>query len=223
MKRFAALVLPLFLLVTLALSGCTAPGGSGTGKSLASGDVEDSRDVLTALNGAQTISLKKDAISWGDRWEVRVDGKLVATIKGEAIYVIGDTYSMYSIAGNLVGRESEEFRIINRRATIYGYDGAPAGALEQDFNLFLGRFRILDTTGKVVGTAEQNFNITLSATIKDRSGNGAWSVKKALWSWGASLEVTSLRPDSSVPGIDAVWMAVAMNEIHESQSSRAGK
>lgn len=40
-----------------------------------------------------------------------VDGKKIAIIRGEAIYLIGDTYSMYTTSGNLMGREGKEFRI----------------------------------------------------------------------------------------------------------------
>jgi len=184
-------------------------------------DVEDSRGVLEQLENADEIVLQKRLISWGDRWAVRVDGDTVAEVRGQPIYLIGDTYSMFSSAGNLVGSEGEAFRLVLNEARIYDYLNEQVGTIRQNFTLLLYNFEFFDIDGNMVGSLQQNFALALNANINNPDDSCAFNIRKDLLSIGARLRVTRCSPaeNTEIPAINAVWMALILNEIDESSNN----
>lgn len=67
---------------------------------------------MDALNNAREITATKSLISWGDEWVIEADGQQVGTVTGQAIYTIGDVYSLTTTSGNLVASETEELNAI---------------------------------------------------------------------------------------------------------------
>ena len=210
-KRPIYLISIAFLTVAtiLGLSACN----SGPEKQISTSDPVDSQSALDILSQADRIILKKAVFSFGDHWDVVVDGKKIGIIRGEAIHLIGDTYSMYTASGNLMGREGEEFRIINHRAKVYDAYNHLSGYIDEQIFSWLYTFNIKDTQGRTKGTLRQDFALTLSGSIKDASNNDVWTFNKALFSFGAELTLDKKQKNPPVSSMEAIWMSVIVNEI----------
>lgn len=142
--------LAIGLLAIASLTSCSmANGGS---EPLVTNSVDDSESVLKALDSAVKITAKKAVLAFGDRWTVSADGVEVGEVRGQAIYLIGDTYSLFSNAGNLVGSEAEGYRVIHNRAETYDYNNQPRGEIKQTFSMFLSKYEIKDTDDVVCST-----------------------------------------------------------------------
>jgi len=174
--------------------------------------------VLQKLDEAEEITLQKRLISWGDRWSVNVNGEQIAEVRGQPIYLIGDTYSMFSNNGNLVGSEGEAFRIALNEARLYDYNNEQTGVIRQRWTALFYNFDFLDMDGQTVGNLQQNFALTLNASITNPDGSCAFQISKALLSIGDRLTVARCGK-SEIPAVDAVWMAMILNEIDASRSS----
>lgn len=216
MRKFLVLIV---LMVTV-LTGCSVGGSVESLPKVTTNDVSDSQAVIDALENADVITIKKDMISFGDHWTVSADGVKVADIKGQPLYMIGDTYSMFSLNGNLVGSEGEQFRLIERKAKLYDYNNEFTGQIEQEIFSLLYRFTFFDADMNQTGTMEQNFNLVLSADIKDNDGVVVWHFDKDLISLGANINLER-RADSDIDAMTAVWMTVIANEIAEADDSRS--
>ncbi len=216
-RLFGALT-SMTLLLTL-LTGCSMANG-GSQEPLVTEDVADSESVLSALEGADKIEAKKSMISWGDRWTISADGEEIGEIRGQAIYALGDTYSLFSKAGNLVGSEAEAYRIVHHRAGLYDYNNEPRGEIRQKFSLFLSSYEIADGEGEIVGSADQKLNITMSFDVKGKSGATEYKISKAFFSLGASVAIEAQSKDHSVDAIDALWLAVIASEVEEAESEK---
>lgn len=216
MKKFFGFLLAAVVAGSV-LTGCS----STPTETMFSADVADSQSVITKLEAADEIKLKKAAISFGDKWDVTVDGETVAKIEGRPFYLIGDTYAMYSPAGNFVGAESEKLRLLNHKSDIYDYNGTQTGAISQQFMSLLYTFNLTDVDGKQIGQMKQKFSVGLKGEINNVSGEKVWSFKKELLSFGASI---TLKRDaqSDVPAMTAVWMTVIANEISEAANNDSG-
>lgn len=210
-KLFTTLV--AMVLIVLTLSACDT-----STEKMHSANVDDSKSVIATLEGAKEIELHKAVLPWGDSWTVKADGVEVANIKGQAFYLIGDTYSMYSKAGNFIGAEGEQLRLLNHKADIFDYDGKKTGSISQEIFSLLYKFKFIDANGKQVGQMDQKLSFGLAGDIKTPAGVKAWSFKKAILSWGSSVTVTRAA-DSDIPSLNAVWMAVIASEISDSSSS----
>jgi hypothetical protein len=123
-RRFATLV------ATLALAA-TAAGCANTPTATPTADAADSQAVLDALNNANEITATKSLFSWGDEWAIEADGQQIGTVTGQAIYAIGDVYSLTTMNGNLVASETEEMNAITHTATLYDWGNQPTGTLEE--------------------------------------------------------------------------------------------
>lgn len=178
-----------------------------------------SQATVDQINQAETIELKKSAISIGDNWTVTADGEKIAEIKGQAFYVAGDTYAMYSNNGDFLGAESENFKILNSTADFYNHKGEVSGKLSQQMLNMLHTFNLKDTEGETVATLKQNFGLSLKGEIKDAEGVESWEFSKSLVSIGASLKIEKLA-ESDVSAMDAIWMVTAVNEIDEARASK---
>ncbi len=216
-SSFLSIALALFLTILL-LSSCGSPEASASSQASEQAPEEISADVeaaITTLENASTITVKKAVVSIGDSWEVLVDDVKIATIKGEFIYVLGDTYTMRTIAGNIMGSEGEQYRIINHNAILYDKDGNQNGSIKEEFFSFWYKFYINDADEQLVGTAEQNLSLTLSADIKDADDNVAWRIDKKFFAIGSTLTIEKKAEETDVSAMQAVWMTVIMSEIDE--------
>lgn len=111
-RRIATLVAALAL-------AATATGCANTPTATPTANVADSQAALDALNNASKITATKSLFSWGDEWTIAADGEQVGTVTGQAIYAIGDVYSLTTMSGNLVASETEELNAITHTATLY--------------------------------------------------------------------------------------------------------
>lgn len=183
-------------------------------------DVADSESVVTALESADRITAKKAPFSLGDRWTISADGKEIGEIRGEAIYLIGDTYSLFSAAGNLVGSEAEGYRVIYHSAKLYDHSNEPRGEIKQKFAWLLAEYEILGADGEVRGTAKQNLSFTMNFDVLGKGGAPEYSISKAAFAIGADLTIEAKSKDRSVDAIDALWIAVIASEVEEAEAAK---
>lgn len=210
------------MVIGLVLSGCSMENG-GDAKSTATTDVADSRSVLQKLESADTIEAKKAVFSFGDSWTVTADGEEVGEIKGQVIYSIGDTYSLFSPAGNLVASEAEGYRVVNHRAGLYDYNNKKRGEIQEQFSMFLAQYKIKDAEDKTVGTAKQKFSITMSFDIEGKNGDPEYKISKAAFSMGSKVTIDAQSKDRSVDAVDALWLAVIASEVEDAKSDDSSK
>ncbi len=127
--------------------------------------------------------------------------------------MIGDTYSLVTSAGNFMGAEAEQYRVINSSAELYDYNVEPAGSIEQKYSFFLYNFELKNADGELVGTMEQNFSFGFNADIKNPDSTVAYTISRDFISFGDKVTLTAVDPQN-VPVIQAIWMSVIANEIY---------
>lgn len=216
--RIASAIAALTLLLT-AIAGCSMANG-GTKEPLVTQDVADSESVIEALEAADRITAKKALLSIGDRWTISADGEKIGEIRGEAIYLIGDTYSLFSTASNLVSSEAEGYRVVHHSAKLYDHSNEPRGEIKQKFAWLLSEYEILNAEGEVRGTAKQNLSFTMSFDVLGKSGAPEYSISKAAFAIGADLTIEAKSKDRSVDAIDALWIAVIASEVEEAEAEK---
>lgn len=222
MKKILVLVVGALAALALVFSTTGCGSSSGSSVSMMTANADDAQNTVTALNNAKEIKVKKAFITFGgDSWTVTADGKDVGQIKGQAFKIIGDTYSLYSTAGNFVGAESEQYRIVNHTAKTYNFNGQQDGAINQGFSWPLDTYDFIDAKGKKIGSMDQDFAISLSGKAKDTDGNPAWSFSKAAFAF--TSEITVKRESSNkIPALTALWTAVIMSEVSDAKNSDSG-
>ena len=89
---------------------------------------------------------------------IRFGGNKVGTVTGQALYAIGDVYSLVTTSGNLVASESENFQPITHAATLYDWNNQETGRLEERFVALTPTVDIIHTT------SNGSYNITGTAT-----------------------------------------------------------
>lgn len=199
----------LGFILTVTFSGC-APSASAK---RANTDEPDS--VISALQAADEIVAKKKVMSFGDQWTIIADGEEVGLIRGEPIYLIGDTYSLFSNSGKLVGSEAESYRLVNHSAKLYDHDSNPRGEIKQKMSVMFQEFEILDASGNLDGTANQKMSAAMKYEITGTSDSVDYIVKKSFMSMGSKVTIERKNVDSSVSAIDAVWLAVIASEVDD--------
>ena len=157
------------LVATLALAA-TAAGCANTPTATPTADVADSQAALDALNNASEITATKSLFSCGDKWTIAADGQQVGTVTGQAIYAIGDVYSLTTMNGNLVASETEELTAITHEATLYDWNNNPTGKLEERLVTLTPTVDIIHTTSNgsndTVGTSTTAFaSLTHQTTL----------------------------------------------------------
>jgi hypothetical protein len=204
------------------MSGCSmAYGDNSTTEPLVTANVEDSQQVLKTLRFAERIDLKKAALSLNDIYSVSADGVEVGEIRGQYIYLLGDTFSLFSEEGNLVASEGEDYRIITAEAKLFDYNNEPAGSIKENISWPLTNWSIYDTEENLVGNAQQNLSLSLDFTVKDFEGNPQYQINKNMFSmFGAELSIKRLSNEATVSAMDVVWLAAIANEITEAQDEK---
>lgn len=217
-RRLATLVAALALAVT-------AVGCANTPTATPTADVADSQAALDALNNASEITATKSLFSWGDEWVIEADGNKVGTVTGQAIYSIGDVYSLVTTSGNLVASESENFQPITHAATLYDWNNQETGRLEERFVALTPTVDIIHTTSsgsdETVGTSTTAFaSLTHQTTITDNAGAAAWDTERAMFALRTTITITRNTAGGNVSGIDALMVTLMMSEIHDGSSNK---
>lgn len=213
-RRLATLVATLALAVTVA--GC-----ANTPTATPTADTADSQAALDALNNAREITATKSLLSWGDEWTIAADGQQVGTVTGQALYAIGDVYSLTTASGNLVASESEELKAITHEATLYDWNNQPTGKLEERILTLTPTVDIIHTTSngsnETVGTSTTDFaSFTNQTTITDNAGTVAWNTERHAFTLRTTITITRNTAGGTVTGIDALMVTLMMSEIHRS-------
>lgn len=198
-----------------------AYGENSSTEPLVTADVQDSEQVLETLRFAEKIELKKAAVSLNDVYSVTADGVKLGEIRGQYIYVLGDTYSLFSEKGNLVASEGEAYRVMTAEAKLFDYNNKPSGIIKENISWPLTNWSIFDAEDKLIGKAQQNLNWALDFTVNDSEGNPQYQINKNAFSmFGAELSITRISNEPTIPAMDAVWLAAITNEIAEAQDEK---
>ena len=205
-RRLATLVDTLALAVTVA--GC-----ANTPTATPTTDVADSQAALDAINNASEITATKSLLSWGDEWVIEADGNKVGTVTGQALYSIGDVYSLTTTNGNLVASETEELNAITHTATLYDWNNNPTGTLEERVLTLMPTVDIHHTdangSDNITGTATTVFaSLTHQTTIADNTGAIAWETERAMFSLHTTITITRTNAGGTVTGIDALMVTL---------------
>lgn len=207
------------LATTLALA-VTAAGCANTPTATPTADTADSQAALDALNNANEITATKSLLSWGDEWVIEADGNKVGTVTGQAIYTIGDVYSLTTTSGNLVASETEELSAITHTATLYDWGNQPTGTLEERVLALMPTVDIHHTTSngsnETVGTSTTDFaSLTHQTTITDNAGTVAWNTERHAFTLRTTITITRNNAGGTVTGIDALMVTLMMSEIYD--------
>lgn len=213
-RRIATLVAALALAV--ATAGC-----ANTPTATPTADVADSQAALDALNNASEITATKSLFSWGDEWVIEADGQQVGTVTGQAIYAIGDVYSLSTMNGNLVASESENFQPITHAATLYDWDNQETGRLEERFVALTPTVDIHHTdahgSDEITGTSTTDFvSLTHQTTITDNADAEAWNTERHAFTLRTTITITRNTAGGTVSGVDALMVTLMVSEIHRS-------
>ena len=213
-RRIAALV------STIALTA-TAAGCANKPTATPTTDVADSQAALDAINNANEITATKSLLSWGDEWVIEADGNKVGTVTGQAIYTIGDVYSLTTMNRNLVASETEELSAITHTATLYDWNNQPTGTLEERVLTLMPTVDIHhpDANGSdiITGTATTVFaSLTHQTTIADNAWAEAWNTERHAFTLRTTITITRNNAGGTVSGIDALMVTLMMSEIHRS-------
>ena len=180
-------------------------------------DVADSRAVVDRINAAKKIQADKAPLTFGDKWTIYADGQNVGEVRGTVLPTMGDTYSLYSPSGNLVGSEVKSPKVVSHTAKIYDWSNQETGYLQVDTLSFMMTASIHHGDTKV-GVAEQNLGLSLSSDLLDTAGRRAWHMSRGMLSIGSDLTITR-EANTEITGMDALWVSLAMSEIHDAESS----
>lgn len=207
------------LVATLALTA-TAAGCANKPTATPTTDVADSQAALDAINNANEITATKSLLSWGDEWVIEADGNKVGTVTGQAIYTIGDVYSLTTMNRNLVASETEELSAITHTATLYDWNNQPTGTLEERVLTLMPTVDIHhpDANGSdiITGTATTVFaSLTHQTTIADNAGAEAWNTERHAFTLRTTITITRNNAGGTVSGVDALMVTLMMSEIYD--------
>lgn len=155
---------------------------------------------------------------------IEADGNKVGTVTGQALYSIGDVYSLTTVSGNLVASETEELSTITHTATLYDWGNQPTGTLEERALALMPTVDIIHTNGggnETVGTATTDLiSFTHQTAITDSTGAQAWNTERHAFTLRTTITITRRADNSSAPGIDALMVTLMMSEIHDGASNK---
>lgn len=216
-----ALTRRLATLATTLVLAATAAGCANTPTATPTADTADSQAALDAINNASEITATKSLLSWGDEWVIEADGNKVGTVTGQALYSIGDVYSLTTTSGNLVASETEELKAINHEATLYDWNNNPTGKLEERLVTLTPTVDIIHAnsggSNEIAGTSTTDFaSLTNQTTITDNTGIVAWNTERHAFTLRTTITITRNTAGGTVTGIDALMVTLMMSEIHRS-------
>lgn len=217
-RRIATLVAALSL-------AATATGCANTPTATPTTDTADSQAGLDAINNANEITATKSLLSWGDEWVIEADGNKVGTVTGQALYSIGDVYSLTTVSGNLVASETEELSAITHTATLYDWNNQSTGTLEERVLALTPTVDIIHTTSngsnETVGTSTTDFaSLTHQTTIADNTGTVAWNTELHAFTLRTTITITRNNAGGTVSGVDALMVTLMMSQIYDGASNK---
>lgn len=121
------------------------------------------RDINTSYNREQAIEKLNNAsaievserFSIGQYYEILVDEEIVATVQGKKFHIFGDTFTMYSSDGSLIGSESEEILHLNHQAVFRDYNGNEVFHMSDKLISIGHKLNLYDTNDNLIGKSEQ--------------------------------------------------------------------
>jgi len=202
------------------LTGCSVAYDNSPATPAVSADTQDSEAVLKKLRWGHEIELKKAVFSVNKSYTVSVDGEEVGELKGQYFPIFGDTFSLYSAAGNLVASEGEKLKLPFHGAAFYDYNNVKTGEVHEDLSLIMAHWTIVDAENKTVGEAKQNINLTMKFTVTDKAGAEQYEVKKNFVSiTGSKIKIERKANEPTVSATDALFLAAIGNELDEAQDN----
>ena len=148
---------------------------------------------------------------------IEADGNKVGTVTGQALYSIGDVYSLTTTSGNLVASETEELSAITHTATLYDWNNNPTGTLEERVLALTPTVDIVHTdangSDNITGTATTTFaSLTHQTTIADNTGTQAWETERHAFTLRTTITITRNNAGGTVSGIDALMVGTKLSD-----------
>lgn len=183
----------------------------------ATADVKVSQSIVDKINSAESIHLKKKALTFREDWTISADGVEVAHIEGGTFKVL-DTYTSTTVDGeNLIGYMTEDNRLLGRSAEVYDYNADYTGYIDWEYSMFI-RMSLYDDEDEVVGDIQSEFSMGLKADMKDVEGDTSWNLERKVMSFGADITLTAGDTDS-ISGVDAIWMTILVSNLFDEEQS----
>lgn len=180
-----------------------------------------------SFEGVRTIHLKEKAMSLSKEYDVSVDGKKVATVKGKVFTGFGDVLTLKDTNGNVLATEKEvkrTFRGIDRLAMVYDKNGEELGYFGEELikDLFKPGFRMhfFDAESNEIGYAQENyFSLLKKFHFYDMDEKTEYTIKEN-WSVLASEFDIYIEKDSpTIPIESAILMVCVQQAIDDAEDS----
>lgn len=209
-------ILYFSFLLMLLIIGCSNTNVSKGDPNVNYGDI---------INNAEKITIKEKVMTLSKAYEVYVDGKKVATVKGKIVNNFGDVFTVTDSNGNFLIKERQIKRWgvkFNRAAEITNQDDEVVGYIaEETFTkLFNGGyyFHFLDADKEEIGISDQ---IALSLLNKykyyDKSDNQEYQVD-GKFSLVDTYTIKKLVTEPKVPPLHAILMVCIQDAIHDADN-----
>lgn len=174
----------------------------------------DAAASLKTLEGATNLTLKKDALSFGDNWTITTNSTTIATMKGIPIKGLGDVYSILSPQEGFMGGESQAIFTSAKTANLYDADRVVTGKLEKEIFSWGATYNLKDNQGNLKAQLKQDFpSFVFEGNITGENGQTAWHFRRDFVSIGANIQLE--KKGEGVSALDAVRMMGVANEIYE--------
>lgn len=203
------------------MSGCGTAALAGEDVSKA--EQYTAAQAIHQMESADQLTLRKANISLGDRWDVYADGHFVATIDGEAIYLVGDTYTLRSTNGEFISSEREDISVITGRATKLDADGNEVGRYDEELAFLHHRIGFTDGDGNATGSMESRLwppTIRNHAEVMDADGDSAWEYSEEWLSWDNATVHLDRHDDADDMDVTDAVMGAAI--YHEQTAPKRG-
>lgn len=171
------------------------------------------RSVISALESADKIGIKRETDSLGDQWKVSADGQEVGVIRSEKLKSIGDTYSLFSSSGKIVGSEAETYRVENGRAKIYDHKAKVSGEIRPKLAPLFSEYDFISTNGKVQGVAKEKIAGFMKFEVKGSSGEPNFEINGSFLPFSDSVVIKRKTDSTSVKATDVLWFAVIASQV----------
>ena len=178
----------------------------------------EASETAEMLENANAITLKKDMVSIGDHWSIKVDGEEVATIEGLDLKALGDTYSLLSPSGGFIAGEDEDIMSIARTAHFYDSEQNVTGTLKKELLSFGAKYELRDGADELTARFEQKFSLSFKGMIEDGEGAGVWEMKRKMMAMSPDLTLTRQGDSRAVSALDAIRIAVVASEIYDAEN-----
>mgnify|MGYP007069837461 CR=1 FL=1 len=140
------IVFVIIIILGIIIAVCNLPSNANTQYS-----PEEAEEIL---NNASTIEVRQK-FSIGKYYEIYVNDEMIATVQGKAVHLLGDTFTMYSSDGSVMGSEQEEILHLNNQAVFRDKDGKEVFHMSSKLISIGIKLDLFDTNGELIGKSEQ--------------------------------------------------------------------